>query len=173
METKLPFHDIFTLERTFKAKASKVFDAFRKIELKSQWFVAPADYSIAERSLDFRVGGREVLRGSFPNGTKTSYDATYYDIVENQRIVYAYDLVINGQRFSVTLATIEFNEEGGVTKLLFTEQNVYINAPADANASRIRGVSWHLDNLVQVINGEIPSTSLGKEEAEEVCGASK
>lgn len=32
-----------------------------------------------------------------------------------------------------------------MTTLLFTEQNTYINAPQDANASRIRGVSWHLE----------------------------
>ncbi|WP_141732364.1 SRPBCC domain-containing protein [Oligoflexus tunisiensis] len=153
METKMPFHDTFTLERTFKARVSKVFDAFRKIELKGQWFIAPADYNVSERSLDFRAGGREVLRGSFPNGTTTSYDATYYDIVENERIVYVYDLLINGTRFSVTLATIEMKEEGGTTKLLFTEQNTYINAPADANASRIRGVSWHLDNLEKLLQG--------------------
>jgi uncharacterized protein YndB with AHSA1/START domain len=153
METKLPFHDTFTLERTFKAKASKVFEAFRNLELKSQWFKAPADYNMAERSLDFRVGGREVMRGSFPNGTATSYDATFYDIVENERIVYVYDLLINGLRFSVTLATIEMKEEGGVTKLLFTEQNTYINAPADANANRILGVSWHLDNLEKLFQG--------------------
>jgi hypothetical protein len=132
METKLPFHDTFTLERTFKAKASKVFEAFRNLELKSQWFKAPADYNMAERSLDFRVGGREVMRGSFPNGTATSYDATFYDIVENERIVYVYDLL---------------------TKLLFTEQNTYINAPADANANRILGVSWHLDNLEKLFQG--------------------
>ncbi len=172
METKLPFHDVFTLERTFKAKASKVFEAFQKIDLKGQWFIAPADYKISERSLDFRVGGKEVLRGSFPNGTKTSYDALYYDIVENQRIVYVYDLLINDVRFSVTLATVEFIEEGGKTKLLLTEQNTFINAPADANASRIHGVSWHLDNLEKIINGQI-LVPVGKEEAAEICSTSK
>lgn len=151
MDTKLPFHDTFTLERSFKAKVSKVFDAFRNIELKSQWFVAPSDYTVAERSLDFRVGGREVLRGSFPNGTSTFYDATFYDIVENERIIYVYDLLINGKRFSVTLATIELKEEEEQTKLLFTEQNTFVNAPADANASRIEGVSWHLDNLEKLL----------------------
>lgn len=142
-----PFHDILKLERTLKAPASRVFDAFRKLELKRRWFTAPSDYQELERSIDFRLGGKEILRGKFPSGLTTSYEATFYDIVEDSRIVYAYDLLHNGQRFSVTLATIELQSEGSTTHLTFTEQNVYLNAPADANESRIRGVSWHLDQL--------------------------
>ena len=150
-EPKLPFHDVFTLTRLLKAPPARVFAAFRDIDLKSKWFIAPGDYQIAERSLDFRVGGKEVLRGKFDNGTTTSYDATYYDITDNERIIYAYDLLINGSRFSVTLATILFRAKDGGTELSFTEQNVYVNAPADAHASRIKGVAWHLDNLDQAL----------------------
>lgn len=151
MENVQAFHDTFTIDRLMKARISRVFDAFCKLELKSQWFIAPAGYKIAERSLDFRVGGREILRGQFPNGTATSYDATFYEILENQRIIYAYDLLINGKRFSVTLATVELREENGGTRVLFTEQNIYLNAPADANQSRIQGVSWHLENLEKLL----------------------
>lgn len=146
----LPFNDVFTLERTFKAPVSKVYNAFKDFDLKCKWFVAPPGYELAERSLDFRVGGKEIMRGQFPSGKKTSYDATFYDIVENERIIYAYDLLINDERFSVTLATISFWEEGGQTHMTFTEQNAYVNAPENANASRMEGVSWHLDNLTKL-----------------------
>nr|AIA11415.1 Activator of Hsp90 ATPase homolog 1-like protein [uncultured bacterium] len=151
MEKVQPFHDTFTLDRHIKASPAKVFDAFRNPELKSKWFVGPAGYEVAERSIDFRIGGREILRGKFPDGKTTSYDATFYDIVDGQRIVYAYDLVINGKRFSVTLATVEFRESAGGTRLLFTEQNTYIHAPTDAHTSRQQGVNFHIDNLVELL----------------------
>src|SRR6478735_12060942 len=147
MEHVTPFHDTLVIERRFKASPAKVFDAFRKPELKSRWFMGPEGYVEVERLIEFWVGGREILKGRFPDGKATSYDGHYYDIVDNRRIVYAYDLLINGQRFSVTLATIEFREDNGGTHLLFTEQNTYIHAPKDAHASRIHGISWHMDNL--------------------------
>jgi uncharacterized protein YndB with AHSA1/START domain len=151
MEKTSPFHDTLTIERHFKAPVARVWKTFRDQELKSRWFKAPDGYVVAERGLDFRVGGKEVLRGHFPNGMATSYDATIYDIVDEHRIIYAYDLLIDGKRFSVSLVTVELREEAGGTKLYFTEQNTYVNAPADAHASRIKGISWHLDNLAKVL----------------------
>ena len=42
--------------------------------------------------LDVRGGGRETSRGGPPGGPVHSFDATYHDIVPNQRIVFTYDL---------------------------------------------------------------------------------
>jgi len=46
----------------------------------------------------------------------------YFDIVQNRRIVYCYDMYVNDEKVSVSLATIEFEPAGKGTKLVLTEQ---------------------------------------------------
>lgn len=68
---------------------------------------------------------------------------------------------------------MEIKENGASTTLLFTEQNTYINAPADANAQRIRGVSWHLDNLLNLVENGMPPSAVSPDEAKEICASSR
>ena len=59
-------------------------------------------------------------------GTSFRYDARYYDIVQDRRIVYAYEMYADDQRISVSVTTIEFTEHGDGTTLAFTEQGAYL-----------------------------------------------
>ena len=56
------------------------------------------------------VGAFELVRGrlsilgqrlDFNSGTVTEFDSTYRDIVPNQRIVYVYDMTLDGKKISV------------------------------------------------------------------------
>jgi len=60
-----------------------------------------------DESFDFREGGRETLVSIFGDGTRFGYYATYTDIVPGERIVYTYEMSMNGQRISVSVATVE------------------------------------------------------------------
>ena len=52
----------------------------------------------------------------------------YQDIVADERIVYSYDMTMNGQRISVSVATIEFiAAPGGGTQFILTEQGAYLD----------------------------------------------
>lgn len=117
-------HATFTLERTYPATPDAVFDAFADIEKKRQWFSGPTE---AKHTLDFRVGGRESSAGKMPNGADMNYDATYLDIIENQRIIYAYEMAFGGKRISATLTSVELIETEGGTKLKFTEQSAFLD----------------------------------------------
>lgn len=56
-----------------------------------------------------------------------TFDARYYDIFPNERIVWAYDMHMNGDRISVSLATIELRPEGDKTTLVFTEHDTFLD----------------------------------------------
>ena len=118
-------HGSFSLKRTYPAARADVFDAFSDAEKKRQWaHGAPAD----GYSLDFRVGGREHVEMPGPGGGTFTYEGLYYDIVPNERIVYAYSFGFGPAPAGVTLATIELAEaEDGGTHLKLTEQGAYLD----------------------------------------------
>lgn len=143
----------FTIERVLNAPPARVFAAYASLEAKAAWFKAPTDIETLDRDFDFSVGGRERFHARWPSGMVTDFQATYHDIVANKRIVLVYDMYHNGDRLSVSLLTLEFREEGDRTRLLHTEQGCYLVGGADAVAAREHGTTWHIDNLVALIEG--------------------
>ena len=141
-------HGVFTIERTYQSVApQRVFDAFASAEGKNNWFTAPNDrWVIVERTMDFRVGGRERLKGQWKTGMVTEFDATYFDIVPGERIVYAYEMHLDERKISVSLATFEFKPMGTGTKLIMTEQGAFLDG-YDDSGSRESGSRDLIDKL--------------------------
>src|SRR3954447_20515343 len=106
-------HGSFTIERKFDAPAALVYSAFATENGKQAWFSGPNEqWTLEDRSLACRVGGRETLTGKWKSGMITSFDAQYHDIVPDERILYSYTMHVNGNKISVSLATIEFKRAG-------------------------------------------------------------
>lgn len=150
MTTKPVVHTTFAIERTYPAAPARVFAAFGDPELKARWFIGPESWRCTRRELDFRVGGHEVLEGTFADGTTSEFAAAYYEIIPDQRIVYAYDMRHRGIHLSVSLVSIEIRASGSSSHLLLTEQDAYLDGE-DGSASRAKGTGWHLDNLGKVV----------------------
>lgn len=123
-----------------------MFAAFAEPALKERWFTMPPNWVDTQHTLDFRVGGRESNRGGPAGGPVHLFDARYQDIVENERIVYAYDLYIDEQRFSVSLATVELAGVGSGTRMTFTEQAAFLDGLEDP-AEREHGTNLMVDAL--------------------------
>ena len=146
-------HDTFTIERTLDASPERVFEALSKPEIKARWFVGPAEWKQNDRRMDFRVGGTEHLSGTHSNGMTSVFDATYYDIVPNERIVYVYEMTVNGRKISTSLATFRIEPMGAKTKLVLTEQGAYFDDhPQAGNESRRKGTEFLIDQLVAVVS---------------------
>lgn len=127
----------FTVERLVPASPARVFACFADDAEKRAWFQGPPGFvERAPRSFDFRVGGEEFNSVGAPNGAAHVFRARYYDIVENQRIVYAYEMYEDEERSSVSLATIELNAEGDATRFVITESGVFFGDPAEAEGRR-------------------------------------
>lgn len=138
-------HDSFSLERTYPAAPDRVFAAWSSKEAKTQWFGDDEIESVGSHTLDFRIGGREHVDG-VAGGMRFEYDATYHDIVAEQRIVWSYDMHMNGARISVSVGTVEIIPVPGGSKLVMTEQGAFLDG-LDTNAQRAEGTAALLDGL--------------------------
>jgi uncharacterized protein YndB with AHSA1/START domain len=134
-------HGTFTLERVYPAPPERVFAAWSDPEAKAQWFGG------GEFSLDFRVGGTETNAGG---GYR--YQATYRDIVPDERIVYTTDMSKDGRIMSVSLASIQFAADGDGTRLTLTEHGAFLDGLETA-AQREHGTGELLDKLGEALAG--------------------
>ena len=143
-------HDSFAIERTYPAAPEQVFAAWTTLDAKKQWFGNEAGIEpVGEQTLDFRVGGREHFSAK-AEGKLYDFDATYCDIVENERIVWTYDMHMDGRRISVSLATVEIAGTPGGTNLVMTEQGAFLDG-LDTNDQRRAGTEQFLDNLADFL----------------------
>jgi uncharacterized protein YndB with AHSA1/START domain len=150
MTNRSTAHDTFVIDRTFAFKREFVYAAWTSAEAKSRWFVGPSGWDLQLRELEFRVGGRERLKGRRPGGATSLFDARYYDIVPNERIVYVYEMHTDDVRFSISLATIEFKDRKEGTGLIITEQGVFLDGYDDAR-KREQGTQVLIDQLEQAL----------------------
>jgi uncharacterized protein YndB with AHSA1/START domain len=155
-------HDMFAIERSYPAAPSRVFAAFASAEAKNVWGdtgdleTAEGEAGITE--FEFRPGGRERF-GFKWQGTTYRYDARYYDIVPDQRIVYAYEMYANDARISVSVTTIEFTKTENGTALTYSEQGAYLDGIDGAQAPSLRqeGTTEMLDNLTGYLASQTAS----------------
>lgn len=140
-------HATFTIERTYPATPARAFRAWADPESKARWFACHDDWRAEGHALDFREGGSERL-DTYPSGGGPvhAYRAHYYDIVPDERIVYAYDMYLGETRISVSLATVRFEAVAGGTRLTFTEQVVMLDGYDDL-PGREEGTRAGLENL--------------------------
>jgi uncharacterized protein YndB with AHSA1/START domain len=139
-------HGSFTLKRVYDAAPSLVFRALSDPAAKARWFAGGEGYTETEREMDIRPGGRERLGGRWQNGITTLFDAVYFDVVPNARLVYAYEMHLGGRKISVSLATMQLKPVGTGTELTVTEHGSFLDGYDDAG-SREHGTGLLLDRL--------------------------
>jgi uncharacterized protein YndB with AHSA1/START domain len=137
-------HAAFVVERVYDASPDRVFAAWSDPQAKARWY----NGSEGDYEFDFRVGRWERHGGMLPDGREYAYQALYCDIVPGQRIVYTYDMLVDGIRISVSVATAEFKPEGGGTRLVFTEQGAFLDGH-ETPSRREQGMGSLLDSLGQ------------------------
>jgi uncharacterized protein YndB with AHSA1/START domain len=161
MSGRSVIHDTFTIERSFLAIPSRVFAAFASADAKGNWRLSDRlkeDDGAVAAEFDFRIGGLERF-GFKRHGTVFRYDARYYDIVPDQRIIYSYEYYADDARISVSVATIEFAMNGDGTALTWTEQGAFLDDFEGDEAPWLRheGTAVMLDRLPGYLNSGGPS----------------
>ena len=156
-------HDTFVIERSYDVPVTQVFRAWSDPQLKAAWFAGSADALGAGYELDFRVGGHEVNRGGPPGGPLFRFNSEYRDIVPDQRIVYTYEMFADEKRLSVSVATVQFDDQGATTRLVLTEQGAFLDghdtvARARGGNPRASGIAgpgpaWEWTISRHVVNG--------------------
>ncbi|MCW6530073.1 MULTISPECIES: SRPBCC family protein [Sphingomonas] len=152
MTTTPFFHGTFTLKRKWAASPERIFEAWSDPAIKAQWFTGPPEqWTLGKRSMDFRVGGHELLEGHFTqSGLVTRFDARFHLIEPGQRLVYAYDLYHSGMFHSVTLSSLELEADGDGTRVSYTEQIVFLDGE-DGTEARRHGTGIQFDMIEHVL----------------------
>lgn len=143
-------HDTFAIERTYPVTPDRVFAAWAKLDTKAKWW-GDDEVATSEHTLDFRPGGSEHITG-VAGDMKFAYDAIYHDIVPDSRIVWSYDMHLNGARISVSVGTVELSAVPGGTRLVMTEQGAFLDG-LDTNEQRRAGTEELLNNLGSFLAG--------------------
>jgi uncharacterized protein YndB with AHSA1/START domain len=140
-------HGRFQVKRTYEAPAALVWRALTDPAAKAKWFGGPPErWNVLERSMDVRPGGRERAKGRWDGGVVSCFDAIYHDVIDYERLVYTYEMHLDEQKISVSLATMQLTEDAGKTTLTLTEQGVFLDGYDDAG-SREQGSGFLLDAL--------------------------
>jgi uncharacterized protein YndB with AHSA1/START domain len=139
-------HATFSIERTYRASPEQVFKAFTDPVAKAKWFSGGGSYTLLAREMDVRPGGRERVQGRWDTGMVSTFDAVYFDVVPNERIVYAYEMHLDERKISVSVATLDIRVAQSGTRLIVTEQGVFLDGYDDAG-SREHGTGFLLDAL--------------------------
>jgi uncharacterized protein YndB with AHSA1/START domain len=145
-------HGVFTVGRSYAASPAQVYRALSDKEAKGRWFASGEGLVRLEHEMDVRPGGRERVRGRWPSGLVTTFDAVYFDVAVNERLVYAYELSLDDRKISVSLATMQLEAEAGGTRLTVTEQGAFLDGYDDAGA-REHGTGLLLDKLGESLQG--------------------
>ena len=124
-------HATFTIERIYPNCRAHVWGAWSVREKKAAWM------GNRDLALDFRAGGGERSAFDDQMGEHVN-EGRYFEILDQQRIVLAYSMALNGRVHSVSLTTILFEDEGGGTRLTYTEQMCVI-PPSDGADGRRHG----------------------------------
>jgi uncharacterized protein YndB with AHSA1/START domain len=134
-------HATFTLERTYPAPPSRVFEAWATPEVKRRWFAGgDPDYE-----LDFRPGGIERNAGVH-DGKRMTWESLYREIVPSERIVYTSVLAEDGEVMTVSLTTVELEASPEGTRLVLVEAGAYLDG-REQPAWREDGTGDWLDAL--------------------------
>jgi uncharacterized protein YndB with AHSA1/START domain len=151
MEERSVIHSTFVIERSYSATPERVFSAFADPAKKRRWFVEGEHHDVEHYEMDFRVGGRELYRLRFKEGTPLKglplvNDGEYLDIVPNHRVALASSMSIADKCVSVSLVTIELLPSDKGTDVICTHQGAFFEG-SGGPAMREEGWRKLLDRL--------------------------
>lgn len=144
----------FVIERDFAATPQQVFLAWADPDAKRAWSDCHAEHT-TDYSLDFRIYGHESHRVVYPDGKVQHIEKVFFDIVRSQRIIFSYDITLDGRRLSVSLVTVDLIAAPTGTHMIYSEHLTYLDGHADKE-QRIRGTEEGLDKLAIALRKTVP-----------------
>ncbi|HEY1538866.1 MAG TPA: SRPBCC domain-containing protein [Solirubrobacteraceae bacterium] len=139
------------MERTFRAPAQRVFDAWCRAEVIRRWWQAELGWETSAAEVDLRVGGvvRVVMRDP-DKDVEHGGGGRYTEIEPPRRLAFTWNWDGDGRG---TLIEIDFEENDGVTTVRFTHSGL-----SDEEAVRSHEYGWGniLDSLGRTLQAAGP-----------------
>jgi uncharacterized protein YndB with AHSA1/START domain len=143
---------ILRVERTFKAPAQAVFEAWTSPELLRRWWPAGPDWETPVAEVDARVGGKLRLIMRNPSGEEFGGGGEYIEISPPHRVVFTWTWDGHEGHRGTQLVEVELDEqEDGTTTLLLTNRGL-----EDEEARRLHREGWErsFNNLERALGHE-------------------
>jgi uncharacterized protein YndB with AHSA1/START domain len=142
-----PAAETLVIERTFRAPAGAVFDAFTDEEVMRRWWHARPDWSTPEASVDLRVGGAVRVVMQDTDGDSHGGGGLYTVVERPQRLAFTWTWD-RSEEARETLIEIAFVEADGATTVTFTHSNL-----EDEASARDHEGGWNrcFDNLERTL----------------------
>ncbi len=142
-------HHTFSLQRSYDTSPAQVFAAWSDPEVKRRWFAGSVDYY----ELDFRLGGREIVRTRMDSGRAITFEAVLRDIVPERRIVWTSTMSMDDVLATLAIMAVELEPQGGGTQLAVTEQDTFLDGHEQPSWREEGTGSW-LDKLGAELSGQ-------------------
>jgi len=149
-------HASFVIERVLAASVADVWHALSDNAARDHWFGGGPEFDVAEKTHDFRVGGRATEDGKWHGGPRSRFDATYTDSVAHHRIVFTYDMWVDDRHMSTSLTAIVVEPADDHTRLTYTEHGVHYDG-LDTTEGREEGTRGLIDGLERYLRGLEPT----------------
>ena len=137
------------LERTFKAPAQAVFEAWTSADMLRRWWPAGSDWETAVAEVDVRVGGRLRLVMRSPDGEEFGGSGEYIEITPPERLVFTWRWDGHPGHEGTQLIEVALSQEqDGTTTAVLTNRGL-----RDEEAKRTHRAGWEasFDNLDRVL----------------------
>ena len=145
-------HDTFTLVRRYPSAPAKVYRYFSEPEYRtSAGSILPKTGASVPTASTSAWEATSWRKGAPPGGPLITYDSRILDIVPGERIINSYVLAAAGERFSVSLSTVEFLPAGTGTLMRVTEHGAYFDGNPEGPQMRVHGIGKQLDLLGRVL----------------------
>ncbi len=132
----MPAHRSVLVRRTFDAPRQRVFEAWCRPEVMSEWFFPVAGWR-AEVSADVRVGGRYHIAMRDPAGGVHEQDGVYRVIEPVSRLVFTWTCAELGVDESLVTIELVDRDLGARTDLILRHE-----LPDDAKVLREHEEGW-------------------------------
>jgi uncharacterized protein YndB with AHSA1/START domain len=145
-------NDTLRIERTYRAPAKAVFDAWTSEEVLLRWWRVERDWETTEAEVDLRVGGvvRVVMRDP-DQDAEYGGGGTYTEIAPPTRLAFTWTWDGDTRQ---TLIQVDFEEAEGVTTVSFTHSGLWDEA---AVREHERGWGRLLSNLRRTLEAARPA----------------
>ena len=133
-------------------KLSRVFDAPRELvwaawtdQTHARHWWGPRHHPSTHVEIDARVGGKWRIRlTGVADSRELWHGGVFREVVKNERLVFTFKWDEDGERGEENLVTITFADEGGKTRMTFTQEPV---VSADEREGHGEGWSSAFDRL--------------------------
>lgn len=122
-------HGSITLERTYRASPSRVFEAWRSVEARTRWSRPSDEIELVYDRAEFRVGGEDVVRCGMAGDLRHLAKVRYLEIVDDARIVFAEHVSEAGVAKAAALIDVTLTPDGAGTRLAINMQVASFDSP--------------------------------------------